>query len=260
HDRCNAAVGKNRIERCGVPAVTVSDQVGHGGVSVLQVHDQVPGHLGGPGCGGVCGRAEDADAAGGVLDDCENVESRSGQGADFTEVGSEEGVCLAAQEGGPGQVIAVRRRLDAVDLEDLPDGGGATLSPKMASSPWILRYPQLGLSCARRRTRTRMLWTVGRLPGRLGRDALAWRRRSKSRCQRRTVSGETIRWSCRRVGLGILWSKAARNARSGGVSRGLSTRRCRTASWWRSARISMSLSALLIGSNRRSVTMPMRAR
>lgn len=26
HDRCNAAVGKNRIERCGVPAVTVSDQ------------------------------------------------------------------------------------------------------------------------------------------------------------------------------------------------------------------------------------------
>jgi len=124
---CNAAVGKNRIERCGVPAVTVSDQVGHGGVSVLQVHDQVPGHLGGPGCGGVCGRAEDADAAGGVLDDCENVESRSGQGADFTEVGSEEGVCLAAQEGGPGQVIAVRRRLDAVDLEDLPDGGGGDL-------------------------------------------------------------------------------------------------------------------------------------
>ena len=32
------------------------------------------------------------------------------------------------------------------------------------------------------------------------------------------------------------------------------------ASWWRSARISMSLSALLIDSNRRSVTMPVRAR
>jgi hypothetical protein len=75
-----------------------------------------------PGCGGVCGRAEDVDAAGGVLDDGENVESRSGQGADVKEVGSEEGVCLAAQESGPGQVIAVRRRLDAVDLEDLPDG------------------------------------------------------------------------------------------------------------------------------------------
>jgi hypothetical protein len=34
---------------------------------------------------------------------------------------------LAAQEGGPGQVIAVRRRLDAVDREDLPDGGGRDL-------------------------------------------------------------------------------------------------------------------------------------
>jgi hypothetical protein len=66
HDRCNAAVSKNRIERSGVPAVTVSDQVLHGDVGVLQVHDQVPGHLGGPGCGGVCGRAEDSDAAGGV--------------------------------------------------------------------------------------------------------------------------------------------------------------------------------------------------
>src|SRR6185437_126484 len=81
---------------------------------------------------------------------------------------------------------------------------GATLSPKMASSPWIFRYPQLGLSCATRRTRARMLRTVGRLPGRLGQDALAWRRRIRSRGQRRTVSGETIRWSCRRVGRGEL--------------------------------------------------------
>jgi hypothetical protein len=90
HDRGNAAVGKNRIERCGVAAVRVSDQVLHGGVGVLGVHDQVPGYLGGPGCGGVCGRAEDADAAGGVLDDGEDGESRSGQGADVNEVGSEE--------------------------------------------------------------------------------------------------------------------------------------------------------------------------
>lgn len=40
-----------------------------------------------------------------------------------------------------------------------------------------------------------------------------------------------------------------------GVSRGLSTWRCRTASWWRSVRISMSLSALLIASNRRNLIM-----
>lgn len=46
---------------------------------------------------------------------------RSGWG--FDEVGGQEGVCLAVQEGRPGQVIAVGRGRDAVGLEDLPDGG-----------------------------------------------------------------------------------------------------------------------------------------
>jgi hypothetical protein len=121
----------------------------------------------------VCGRAEDADAAGGVLDDCENGESRSGQGADVKEVSSEKGVCLAAQEGGPGQVIAVRSRLDAVDLEDLPDGGGRDLESQDGEFAVDSAVSQLGFSCARRRMRARMLRTVGRLPGRWGRDALA---------------------------------------------------------------------------------------
>ncbi len=93
-------------------------------MGVLQVHDQISGHLSGPSRGGVSGRTEDADAAGGVLDDSEDVEPRSGQGGGFDEVGGEEGVCLAAQEGGPGELVAVGRGLDAVGLEDLPDGGG----------------------------------------------------------------------------------------------------------------------------------------
>ena len=96
----------------------------HRGVGVLQVHGQVPGHLGGPGRGGVGGGAEDADVAGGVLDDGENVESRSGQGAGFEEVGGQQGVGLVAQEAGPGEVVPVGRRSDAVGFEDLPDGGG----------------------------------------------------------------------------------------------------------------------------------------
>jgi hypothetical protein len=49
------------------------------------------------------GRAEDADAAGGVLDDGKDEQPRSGQGRTFEKVGGEESVCLAAQEGGPGQ-------------------------------------------------------------------------------------------------------------------------------------------------------------
>ena len=75
----------------------------------------------------MCGRAEDADAAGGVLDDGEDVQPRSGQGAGFEEVGGEEGVRLAAQEGGPGEVVAVGRGRDAVGCEDFPDGGGGDL-------------------------------------------------------------------------------------------------------------------------------------
>jgi hypothetical protein len=64
HDRCDAAVGENGIESGGVLAVPVPNQISHGGVGVLQVHDQIPGHLGDPGCGGMSGCAEDADAAG----------------------------------------------------------------------------------------------------------------------------------------------------------------------------------------------------
>ena len=120
----DTAVGQNGIESGGVFAVSVPDQVLHGGAGVLQIHDQVSCHLGGPGCGGVCGCAEDADAAGGVLDDGEDDQPCSGQGAGVEEVGGEEGVGLAAQEGGPGEVVAVGRGLDAVGLEDLPDGGG----------------------------------------------------------------------------------------------------------------------------------------
>lgn len=71
----------------------------------------------------MCGRAEDADTAGGVLDDGKDDQPRAGQGARVEEVGSEEGVRLTAQEAGPGEVIPVGCGRDAVGLEDLPDRG-----------------------------------------------------------------------------------------------------------------------------------------
>jgi hypothetical protein len=42
------------------------------------------------------------DAAGGVLDDGEGEQSGAGKCSGFEEVGGEDGVCLAAQERGPG--------------------------------------------------------------------------------------------------------------------------------------------------------------
>ena len=46
----------------------------------------------------MCGGAEDADAAGRVLDDSKDEQPRSGQGADFEGVGGQESLRLAAQE------------------------------------------------------------------------------------------------------------------------------------------------------------------
>jgi len=91
-------------------------------------------------------------------------------------------------------------------------------------------------------------------PGAGGRDRRAYRRAATSRCQRSTVSGRTTRCSLLSTSLGSRCSSAASNARSPGVNRTLSGPgcRCRTESWWRSARISASLSRLLIGGSRSS--------
>jgi hypothetical protein len=69
----------------------------------------------------VGGGAEDAEAAGGVFDDGEDVQPCSGQGPGLEDVGGEDRVCLAAQEGGPGLAVAVGRGIDAGVLEDFPD-------------------------------------------------------------------------------------------------------------------------------------------
>src|SRR2546427_350599 len=86
------------------------------------------------------------------------------------------------------------------------------------------------------------------------RDVVACRRATTSRCQRSTVSGRTTKCSLLRTFLGSRCSSAASNARSPGVNRTLTgpSCRCRTESWWRRARISASLSRLLIGSSRSS--------
>ena len=62
-----------------------------------------------------------------MVDDGEDVQPGSGQSAGLEEVGGEDGVCLAVQESGPGEVVALGCGLDAVGFEDLPRGGGGDL-------------------------------------------------------------------------------------------------------------------------------------
>ncbi|MFC9636554.1 DUF4277 domain-containing protein [Streptomyces mirabilis] len=86
---------------------------------------------------------------------------------------------------------------------------------------------------AKRRTRARMECTVRGLPGRLGREAAAWRRAPRSRCQRSAVSGRTNSRTRRSTSIGGRFSNAARNARSLVVKRtfSLPSWRRRTVIW-----------------------------
>jgi hypothetical protein len=70
----------------------------------MEVHGKAPCHLGDPCCGRVRGRAEDADAPGGVFDHCQDGHRCAGEGLGFEEVGGEDGVGLGVQEGDPGGV------------------------------------------------------------------------------------------------------------------------------------------------------------
>jgi hypothetical protein len=60
------------------------------------------------------------------------------------EVAGQDRVGLGAQELRPGRPAPLWGGADAVGREDLPYGRRATLTPSLASSPWILRYPHPG--------------------------------------------------------------------------------------------------------------------
>jgi len=45
---------------------------------ILEIHDEVLRGLGDPGCGGMRGRAQDADPPGGMLDDRQHVQAGAG--------------------------------------------------------------------------------------------------------------------------------------------------------------------------------------
>jgi hypothetical protein len=87
-------VGEDGVEQGGVFAVPVADEVLDWAAGVFDIHDQVAGGLRHPGCGRRRGSAEDAYAAGGVLDDGQDVQSDSGERDGFEEVGGDDGLGL----------------------------------------------------------------------------------------------------------------------------------------------------------------------
>ena len=156
----------------------------------------------------------------------------------------------------PAHVVELRSDAGPIPAvaRDLPDGGSGDLHPEYqqlavhpAISPPGILADQPQHQDANRAHGARPARAPG--PG-----PRACRRATTSRCQRSTVSGRTTRCSRLSTFLGSRCSSAATNALSPGVNRTLSgpSCRCRTESWWRGARISASLSRLLIGSSRSS--------
>ena len=72
-DDSNVNCREDGVEGGGELGVAIADQEPATSTGILEIHDQVAGLLGQPGCGGMGGDAPDVHAAGGVLDDEERV-------------------------------------------------------------------------------------------------------------------------------------------------------------------------------------------
>jgi hypothetical protein len=102
-DDSNVDCREDGVEGGGELGVAVTDQEPETSAGILEIHDQVAGLLGKPGCGGVGGDAQDVHAAGGVLDDEEGVEPVQGDGVHVEQVAGENALGLCLQELCPGR-------------------------------------------------------------------------------------------------------------------------------------------------------------
>jgi hypothetical protein len=91
---------------------------------VLEIDQQVAGLLGDPCARGVGGDPGEVNAAGGVLDDDQDVEAAEEAGVDVGEVDRKDRVSLRRQELPPGRAGPQGSGVDAGGREDLPDRGG----------------------------------------------------------------------------------------------------------------------------------------
>ena len=123
----DAGLCKDLIEQQRELRVPIPDKILDCGPGIFEIHDQVSYRLCDPSSGGVGGGAQHTDSPGGVLDDDQDVLALSGQCDGLDEVARQQRVGLAAQESGPGGGRAFGCRVDALVLEDLPDGRGRDL-------------------------------------------------------------------------------------------------------------------------------------
>jgi hypothetical protein len=111
-----------------------------------------------------------------------------------------------------------------------------TLIPSLSNSPRILSAPHVELLDAIERINAPV--SAGRRFAERGRLRQRHRALKPARCQRRSVSGWTMRSAFLHVG--VKAASATNTIRSSRVTLGLATDRCRMATWWRSKATSAS--------------------
>ena len=72
-DDADVDCGEDGVEGSGELGVAIADEEPKATTGVVEVHEEIAGLLGQPGCGGVGGDAEDVHVAGSVLDDEEDM-------------------------------------------------------------------------------------------------------------------------------------------------------------------------------------------
>jgi len=97
------------IEGLGEFRVPVADQEAESADLITEVPQEVPGGLGGPGCGRVRGHPEEMDPSGADFHDEQDVEAAQPDGLQGEEVGGQQAGGLSAQEGKPPGVATLWR-------------------------------------------------------------------------------------------------------------------------------------------------------
>jgi hypothetical protein len=116
---------------------------------LAEVHQQVACLLGGPPAGGMLGDAEDADAPAAVLDHGQDVSLGAAGQAGGEDVARQDRLGLERRN--CGQAFPVRRGAGSIPAFFKISHGvdAATITPRPASSPWILRYRPVAGGMAR---------------------------------------------------------------------------------------------------------------
>jgi hypothetical protein len=141
---------RTRHRRAGELAIAIPDQELELSRAVAEVHQQIPCLLGHPGTAGVGGDAEEVDAAAGMLDHEQNIESVQHHRVHAKQVRGENAVCLGAQEFSPARPFAARCRIDTGSLQNRPHRVRRKLEAHASQFAMDPLVPQVAFSDASR--------------------------------------------------------------------------------------------------------------